>query len=320
MRIWTIIEADYEIEIQVSSKTLLYGHDYRWTLLARRVEDFFNNRNSDVQILMDGVPLDRKDWECYYIPLDIHVELEKVTTRSPLKGIQQTALEQIISSPLYSELLELWEELGEELQFLNQKLESWGILANLTNISERELIKHINFSPKDSSSLAPIKLKRLMLNLIFEKELNKRTLIILELPELLANKSELVQLKHMIEQSVQYGYEFIIVSKEKNFGLSKNYWYRDKVIHEALFERMREKVCSQLPFYCSPELYEEAKNQFINLVDNSIDEDLLWQKVFEHSSALFTILYVFMYNLNIVPAYVPKGLEPNLKQFISALI
>lgn len=319
MNVWTIIDKNSEVEIEVSKKTLLYGQHYKWTLLTRQIDRFFNDRNSNVEILNDGIPLNKKDWKCYYIPLDINIELEKITARSPLKEVQNDVVNQIGSSPLYHELLELWYELGEELQFINQKFKKWGIRANLTSLTNRELEKFINFSPTNHTPLSPIDFKTLMLNMIFEKELTKKTLIIIELPELLAEDSKLEKFKKKIEKAITLGYKFIFVSQEKDLGNAKNYLYNNKVVHEAILEKIKDKVCDQLPFHCSPELYNRAKEYFFKLVDNSEDKDILMEEIISESGAIFTILFVFMYNLGMEPIQAPQGLEPNLKRFIASL-
>lgn len=147
MRIWTIITPEKEYEIEISKRTLLYNYHYEWNQLTRIINNFFNARNSNVEIFEDGIPIIKKDWKCYFIPYDVNIQLSKVTASSPLKEVQNNITEQLVFSPLYQELVALWEQLNDELEFVNKKLKKWKIKANLNNINEKSLSQFINFLP-----------------------------------------------------------------------------------------------------------------------------------------------------------------------------
>lgn len=318
MKIWSIVTPENEVEIEVSKKTLLYKQHYEWKLLTEHINNYFNVRNSTVEIYEDGIPLNKKDWKCFFIPFDVNIQLSKITASSPLKEIQNNITEQLTFSPLYDELQELWEQIDGELEFINQKLKKWRIQSKLNPIDKKAISQFINFQPTLDNKLSPLEVKELLINIILEGNMDKKTLIIVELPELFSTEKELQKFNSIIDQAIDRGYQFMFISNHKLFGIG-NYLFKNKIVHSAMLEQIKQKVCNEVPFYCSEKLFEEAKNLFLRLVDNSISEEDLLQLSGNDFGVIITIIHVIMYNLDIDPIQVPQGLEPNLKKFISNL-
>lgn len=318
MKIWTIVTPKNDYEIEISKQTLLYKQNYEWNRLTRQIDNFFNIRSTSVEIFEDGVPINKKDWKCFFIPYDANIQLSKITASSPLKEIQNDLTEYLSHLPLYQELLEIWGQLVGELDFINRKLEKWNISANLNTIDKKTLSQFINFHPTSGGELSPIEVKTLIINIILENEMDKKTLIIVELPELFATEKELENFKLMVDQAINKGYQFLFISDNKSFGVG-NYFFKNKIVNSALLEQIKQNVCNEVPFYCSEDLFEEAKNVFLRLVDNSIFEADLLHLGGNNFDAIITIIHVIMYNLDMEPFQVPHGIEPNLKKFISTL-
>lgn len=317
MKIWSIVTADNELEIEVSNCTLLYNQQMVWNRLIRQVDEFFNSRNSSIEMFEGGLPINKKDWNCFFIPFDAEVQLSKITANSPLKDIQSDIINQLMYSPVFQELTEVWEQLADELGFTNQQLGKWGIRARLHPFTDKAISNHVSFDPLENN-LSPIEVKTLLLNLILERSMEKKTLIIIELPELFASESELQELKVTVDKAAAKGYKFLFVSRDKRFGVT-NYYFKGKVIHTALLEQIKSKVRNEVPFYCSEDQYEQAKEILLNLVDNSNSEEEIGRLVSENRGVIVTIIYVIMYNLDIEVIQVPQGIEPNLHKFISDL-
>lgn len=318
MKIWSIVTPEKEYEIEVANSTLLYGQHLIWNQLIRHIDDFFNTRNSTVEIFEGSLPINKKDWQCFFIPYDVNVELSKVKSNSPLKDVQNAITEQLTHSPLFQELLDIWSELDGELEFINQRLKKWGIKGNLNVINEKDLANFVSFNPVYGSNLSPLDVKKLLLNIVLEKSMDKKTLIIVELPELFASEQELRKFKVMVDKAIAKGYQFLFVSNDKKIGVG-NFFYKEKIINSAFLEQIKRKVSNEVPFYCSESLYEQAKKIFLRLVDNSISEEEIIPLSGANYGMIVTIIHVMMYNLNIETNQVPQGLEPNLKKFISDL-
>ncbi len=318
MKIWTIVTPENEWEIEVADCTLLYGQQLIWNRLIRQVDDFFNSRNSPIKIFEGSVPINKKDWNCFFIPFDADVHLSKITANSPLKKVQYEITEQLTYSPLYQELIEIWDLLDEEFELINQRLRKWGVEAKLNHINEKTLSNQVFFKSITGNNLSPIEVKTLLLNIILEKPLEKKTLVIVELPELFADDVQLQNFYKLVEKAIAHGYKFLLVSERESFG-SKNYFYKERIIHSALLEQMKSKIRNEVPFYCTEKLYDQAVDVFFNLVDNSISEADLLNLEISNWGEIITIIQVIMYNLDMKGIQVPQGLEPNLKRFISDL-
>lgn len=318
MNIWQIVTPEKEYEIEIANKTLLYQQHLEWHKLTRHINSYFNERNSEVEIFEDGVPLNKKDWNCYFIPYDVNIQLTKVTANSPLKDIQYDLTEQLIYSPLFQELSEIWEQLNEELEYANKKLSEWNIQAYLNEINEKFIGQLIQFRSTTGTDLSPIDVKSLLLNIILEKRFDKKTLIIIELPELFASIKEVENFLNLVDEAVAKGYRFVFISDDKDFGVT-NYMYKMKVINKAVLSQIKSKVCNEVPFHCPDQMFEHAKTIFLQLVDNSISEDELIDRCGNQFGAIVTILNVMLYNLDMEPIIVPQGLEPHLKKFIASL-
>lgn len=318
MKIWNIVTPEKEYEIEVGNCTILYGQQLVWNRLIRQVDDFFNTRNSQIEIFEGSLPINKRDWRCFFIPYDAEVQLSKITANSPLKDVQTDVVDQLKHSPLFQELLEIWADLDGELQFINKRLKNWGIHTSLSVFDEKTLASHVIFNPMDEETLSPIQLKMLLLNIILEKPIDKKTLIIIELPELFASNQELQKLNIIVDKAIAKGYQFLFVSKHMNFGVS-NFYYKERIINSALLEQIKRKVCNEVPFYCSENLYDKAKEIFLTIVDNSISEGDILHPSIENYGMIVTIIHVMMYNLDMEVPQVPQGLEPNLKRFIRDL-
>lgn len=315
MKIWNIKNHKEEHEIEIGDITILNGQHIQWHNLIHSIDGYFNVKQSEVQLYEDNLPVNKKDWNCFMIPFDAAVQLNKITAKSPLKDVQSNISEQIAYSAFFQELQEIWEQLNDELQLINKQMKSWGLTSTLKPFEEKDINNFVKFHASDNSSLSPIEIKNLLLNLILKKPFDKKTLIIIELPELYATKDELINLHHIMDKAIEKGYRFLIVSQEIEQGI-QNYYYKDKIINTALLGKMKSKVQKETPFHCSDELYNDATNTFIQLVDNSITEEKLLKQN-KNNGSIVTIIHIIMYNLNIESFYDIHGLEPNLMKFIT---
>jgi|SRR5690625_4689815 len=314
MRIWNIINDDLDCNIEISDKATLYDQRFSWYLLIRAINDFFNNRNSNTKVFEDEQPINKNDWQCIFIPFDAEVQLNKITTKSPLKDIQLSASNQLTYSPIFGELQEVWGQLDSDLEIINQKLKRWGLTTSLKSLSEKDLSNFISFHSL-TENLSPLDIKQLLLNIFLDKSFDKKILFLVELPEIYATERELIQFNNLVEKAIIKGCKFIFVSNKK-YGCV-NYSYKNKIINDTLLEQMKFKVKKELPFYCSDSLYKKAKDILLLIVDNSINIDNLAESIPNNFGAIVTIIHVIMYNLGIGSLHEIQGLEPNLKKFIS---
>lgn len=317
MKIWQILNEDKEWEIEVGPITVLKGNSSSWYQLIRLVDDFFNNKSSTVTIFEDTQSLIKKDWECLFIPFDAHVQLDKITAKSPLRMLLEEACQDISLTPVFQEFEELWEELYEELQFINNKFEKFGLGIHLEPFSQKDLESKLFFSPLISSRMAPIEFKQLLLNLFTERTVEKKRLILIEMPELYADRYEIENFLNTVNHYACKGTIFIIVTQNVMKG-NQNIYHNKVILNEARIDLLKGKVTNQLPFACNNAVFEKAKMSLLEAVDNSRNMLGIEVNPQEEDEAISVILFILARELNIPLSIDTTGLSPNLRNFIDA--
>ncbi len=313
MKLWHIKENNRELEIDVGSITILRGSHSTWYKLIRSIEDYFINRNSEVSILEDTQLLHKKDWECLFIPFDASLDLNKITTKSPLKHLLDEVSNEIALTPIFSELITIWDEMNEELEFVKRKFEKYDIDINLKEFDIDDLKSFIEFKTKQM--LTPIEYKKLLLTLFTDKYPEKKRLVIIELPELYAEETRLLELISDIVSLSNKGTSFIIVTTSDLFNGNANYIFSDHVLNDAKVMLVKRKVINELPFYCDNDLFERAKSKLLDYVDNSIKSNEKTPLSTDQDEMLITTIFLLAYHLNIKVNLDISVLSQNMKAF-----
>ncbi|MBD8069859.1 hypothetical protein [Bacillus sp. PS06] len=316
MKIWNITEDRNENEIQVGKVTILKGSNSCWYKLARDIDDYFNNKKSKISIFEDTQLLYQKDWECLFIPFDAHVQLDKITSKSPLKILVDDIVSEIAMSPIYHEFIDAWQSLSEEIDFFQSNLTKYELGIRLVDF-ELDHFKSFISLQSLNNLLKPIQFKKLLLSLLANKMIEKKTLVILEYPELYADQEEISELRISIEQLVKKGVNFIIIT---NSSLTDNcnYVFGGKILNAASILKIKRKVMQELPFYCDDELYNQALNILLQYVDNLSMKDENLKFSTDINQQLKTILFVLTKHLEINLNLDLTGLPDNIKAYIKS--
>lgn len=267
MILWHIEEENgVEYEIEVGPVTIFKGSDPIWYSVVRYIEDFFTNKNSTISIYEDTQPIHKKDWDCLFIPFDAHLQMEKLNAKSPLKSILDNVCQELTLSPSYMALTDVWEEIKEEIQFLNTKINQYGVGLGLQPFEVDELKKYLSFYPLQQS-MTPIEYKKILIKLFGDQVVEKKKLIILELPELYATEEQLNDLLEIVEALSRKGFWFIIVTHRDIKG-NVNFSVGGRIINGASVEKIKRIVSVEAPFFVEEDIFQEAKRVFLQIVDN----------------------------------------------------
>ncbi|WP_062107074.1 hypothetical protein [Bacillus niameyensis] len=317
MIIWHIEGNGREVEIEVGPLTVLKGSHQKWFTLVRKINDFFNEKKSDVQIYEDTQLLHKQDWECIFIPFDASLELDKINTKSPLKILLDEMSDELTMIPSYYELISIWEELIEEVQFISHKLKRFDLKLDLANFELDFLKKHLTFQSMNQL-MTPIEYKKLILQLCAERGMDKKRIIIVELPELYASKKELANFIGMVHDLLEVGTRFIIVTNSIAQVGNRNYIFNGRIINNAILENMKQIILSELPFYCQDAIYREVQQMVIDHVDKYGDGTL--ENAFTHNyqESVIAVLYVISKNLSIDLNLDLSKVSPNISKFLSS--
>ena len=317
MIIWQIIDEQNEWEIEIGKVTVLKGSNILWYKIVRNIDDYFNNKNSTVRIYEGTQLLPKKDWECLFIPFDAHLQLDKLNSKSPLKFLLDEVLEELSRSPAYQGLLEIWEDIRDELDFLKNKVNNYGLSLQLDPIELDQLKGFISFTTMQKI-MAPLEYKILLLKLFADRIIEKKRIIIIELPELYAEAVEYKKLFDIAGLLTDRGIKVIFVTENHHISENYNYVINGSIINSARIENIRRKVINELPFVCDNHLFDEAKKYILNAVDNStmMEGKLIFPT--EQKEVFTVILFVVLKHLNIDLQVDTDGFSTNLFNFISS--
>lgn len=224
---------------------------------------------------------------------------------------------ELMLSPTYVTLGEVWEELKDELEIINKKVENLGISLQLYSF-EIENLKSFLYFNAQQDWMTPIEYKNLLLKLFIERKMEKKRLIIIELPELYSNYSEYSESIKLINNISKNGTRFIIVTDRTDLIGNVNYYYDGKIINESLIEGIKPKVLAEVPFFCEEKIYNHAKQYLIQSVDNSVNKSgkiVINSKLDE---AVATVLFVMLHQLNIPSSLDITGFSLNIRNFIKS--
>ena len=87
MILWNVKNGEREFDIDMGDCTILVGQHTVWYELVRMIDDYFNTKASVIQIEEDMSSIQKKDWNCYFIPFDAQLQMDKITAKSPLNEI-----------------------------------------------------------------------------------------------------------------------------------------------------------------------------------------------------------------------------------------
>lgn len=317
MKLWQI-EVDKEnLVLDMDKITVLKGYHKKWFRTARRIHEFFNSRNTQVQILEDAQPINKKDWECLIIPFDESMQLDKITLKSPLQLVLEKIIESLVACPQYHSILEEWELLKEEEEIINKAvLERFNLKFELKLFEETHLKDFIVFS-SNYDKLSPIEIKILYLKLLLEKELTKRLLLIIELPEIYAEEQELKEFVTVLEQLICRGCNAIIITTSDEIVGRNNFILNNQVINEARIDLLRSKLISTVPIPIDEQEFLKAKDLLLSSVDK-------WDSKWDHAlnlnvihSTEIIVLYVLLKLLGIHWNVDTSKFPPNIRSFFA---
>lgn len=317
MKLWEIETENDTITLDVDNITILKGYHRKWFNLVRAINDYFNNRLTEVKIYEDSQLINKKDWECTIVPFDTALHFDKITSKSPLHSVLDQIVHYLTISPQYHSIVEEWELLKEEEKIINEVLvNKYNLQFKLKELEEQDLKSFILLKGLHKN-LTPIDIKILYLKLLLEKEVSKKQLIIIEMLELYADDKDLNEIYGIIEKLKIRGYHFIVITNETINDGRNNYFNNDQIVNLARIELLKNKVISLAPITIEEEDFNEGKKLLIEAVDNSLNlTDFFKLKTVIHKKQL-VVIYMILNLMGIAVDIDVTEFPPNLKKFFS---
>lgn len=316
MIIWSIKTENNEVELQLDKTTLLVGEHDGWYHIIRDIEKFFNSRNSNIEIYEDTQLLNQKDWDVLWIPFDTHLQFNKILAKSPVMPVLNDILEILELSPFYQNILEAFEELKEEQIIINNQIKKYDLQVSIRDFNISDMKEFIQLNPCIEKS-SPIFSKQLLIDLFSEKIRQKRTLIILELPELFANSEQLIHLRNKLLQLTYQGVMVIILTNNSIFEGQKNFYIDKQIINDVVFDKLFFEIYKNAPFVINKNMYERAVSFVKQIVDNYPHSFEIQNKIDSYPqdiAALILIIKQHLFpSLNLTKPDFPMNIQNFLK-------
>lgn len=202
------------------------------------------------------------------------------------------------------------------MEIVNQKVIKYDLSLQLETFEIDNLKPLLTFSTI-KEIMTPIEYKILLMKLFADKSLDKKKLIIIELPELFANPIKISEFTEMVNEFVKKGIRFIIITQE-NISKNENFVINQQIINRAKMEHLKFKVVNELPFVCKDRVYDEAIQELIKAVDNfnkNFQKPTLTQT---NNEAIQIIQFVILKHLNIKVDLEFTRISPNLAEYIKS--
>lgn len=318
MRLWQIADEEQHFTIDLGNVTILKGHSISNYKIIRLIDDYFNNKSSMISIAEDSLTLNKKDWDCLFIPFDANIQLNKLTSKSPLNMVMDIIIENLIASPSYLNVIEAWKELKEEEFFLNQVVSKYDLSVKVLHLDEIQIKNFIHLQNKTSNQ-SPFDFKLLMLKLFLDKPLAKRRLVLIELPELFANREQLEGLNIMLDTLNHKGITIIISTTSSTFSGRFNYSFEGSMVNEAMLYYKKNKIVSMLPFPIEDNEFKEAVHETLALVDKLANSIISPTDLYIQNQKMGVVIQVMLFTMKVPLNIDYKHFPENIISFLKGL-
>lgn len=262
MKEWHITTFNRIDTLLVDKVTLLKGSLENWKNIIENLSTYFSNKSSKIEVKENQTQLPKQDYQFYLLSFSeqiISKDFEKIIIQ-----IQTEFFGLLQLSPFYTQLVDSWEELMEEVELISNDLTFSPLPFSLQAFSNDIVKKSLSLDSTKQSNLSA--LNQLLVKLKVMERVTKQTIFCLVYPENQLTNSELQQLDDYL-QSTSNSSQYFIVSNY-HFSAVKNVVYKNRIISIQSCRLQKEKLQDILPIHWEDHLFSQACNWYINLVDN----------------------------------------------------
>ncbi|WP_459795999.1 hypothetical protein [Alkalibacterium sp. m-11] len=261
MKEWTF-DDHFHSRILIDKVTILKGKPEEWKDCIHYIREAFLNKKVDLR--EGNERLNSNDFQLNIMSYSDSFPLTNIFNNE--KQLLESFYSYMELSPIYKQFVESWEDLQEEVQFLNDTFGN-EIKIQLNDFSKKMMKKNIstefNHSDRITEFKQTIKLAKHLNN-------DKQNIFFIISPEDHFDLSELEKLDQYLQAAPE---QFIVITSYPFRGMA-NIVFKEKVINHVILENYRSTIQEWLPFVFDPDEFDEAKNWYIDTVDKS-DGNLL---------------------------------------------
>ncbi|SEK89592.1 hypothetical protein SAMN04488700_2444 [Carnobacterium iners] len=316
MKEWHIKDSVRVTSFLVDKVTILKGEQKEWCQLVEYFSDYFSYKGIQINLFENQTLIPRRDFLFQILsPNDPtkFISLEKALIRQ-----EKEFLTNLEFSPFYKQLVESWEELIEEVDFLNTQQKTNTTHYTLLPFDKKWIQTSLSFSKKNSAQLSHYEKLILQINVLEESISDKKLIIYIQFPEVVLSDKELEHFIYYLQQSPNGILYFIQTENPSLFPT--NIVYKEKIRNKTICYAVKDQLISKIPSSWSEETFQHACNWYMILVDKYAQETVLLSLKTVDNLSIFIYVYS-LFILTNTPVIVDlTAVTANIKKYFENLI
>lgn len=287
MREWHLIGFENQPSLLIDKITLFKGNFETWVDIIDTLQKHFSHKTTSVKIIEDETLLPKNDFEFHVI--SNYDGLTSESLDSLLSKTKNDFLSNLEFSPFYRQLVDSWDELVSEVDFLSSQNPINLVNYELKVFNKKLLSDEIIVSTSKSESFTAYEKLLLQINLLRQNYGTKQLVVCIISPEEFLSELELRQLNTYLHDCNK-GILYFLVSNYL-FDNNLNILYKNKVRNILDCISISEPLKNRFPFAWSDQLFKESCTWYLNLVDKYQLETVILDIDTVDNFQLFICLY-----------------------------
>ncbi|WP_225744531.1 hypothetical protein [Marinilactibacillus sp. Marseille-P9653] len=270
MREWHIQSNTISFTLLIDQITILKGSLKDWKENLSTLQSYFGHGKTDILLLENQTLIPKQDYNFYSISFSeqfISTDLLEIK-----KELKQAFSVQLQLSPFYKQFVEIWDDLVEEVEFLNTHSSIPYDFA-LTPFKDKLISDQINSNEIVSKNIITLQDLINGVELIENSSKDKLNIFAIIYPETILNSKELEEFTDYLKNHKKYTRFMILTEQQK--VLSDNTFYKKQIINRLKFINTKQLLIDTLPFEFEEDLFFRAVNWSMSLVDKYRDETVI---------------------------------------------
>lgn len=316
MKEWHIQDTTQTSTILMDDVTILKGNHLIWQNLIDSLQNYFSHKSTSLKIYQDQTLLPRNDFDFVLFSPDNQFGSDALD--KALTALKKTFLNQLEFSPFYKGLVDSWDELTEEVDFLNKQNVPKVVDFKLKPFDKKWISSELVFSKTNYSKLSNLDKLIFQLNLLETNLNSKQRMICIVAPEAFLLSDEIKNLNSYLKHT-KNGITYFIVT-EAHFNGPTNVFYKGNIRNLLDCYKVQTKLASELPLLWSDDQFSVACNWYIKLVDKYRPKTVILDLKTVDNLEVFAYLYSLFILTNTPVVVDLTGIPLNLVTYFDNII
>lgn len=313
MKEWHIKNSERIDSILIEKVSILKGNPNDWNNIMESFKHYFSHKSTSINIFQNQTLIPKNDFS--FQPFSPAPNTDSLSIDKALATQKIAFLSQLEFSPFYKQLVDSWEELIEEVDFLNTQQQSNLLNYTLASFDKNWIRNALTFSEKDYIHLTNYEKTILQINLLEGSLIDKQLIICIQHPEKFLSDNEMKQLISFLKDS-KNGILYFILTDYPSLSPT-NVFYKGKIKNLTSCYNIKEQLIAKVPSNWSDQVFLDACNWYMNLVDKYAKETVLLSLKTVDNLETFIYLYStfiltntpVIVDLTMIPSAIEKYFE-----------